>query len=73
MVAVIPINSTNNITLNDVFIINIRLVHLIHTILFIPWAFLYVATFRPVKRNEKIIMIGTGLLIAFATEGSSIF
>jgi VanZ family protein len=57
----------------DVFVVNIRMDHLLHAILYIPWVLLYLMTFRPIKANEKIIMIGVGLLMAFITEGIQYF
>ncbi len=68
--ALLPINGTTNTTLTDVFIINIRLDHLLHATLFIPWAFLYLITFRPVKWNDMLLLVVSGLLMAFATEGA---
>ncbi|MDO9256317.1 MAG: hypothetical protein Q7U54_12450 [Bacteroidales bacterium] len=65
-----PINSTINTTLTDVHVIKIWLDHLLHATLFIPWAFLYLVTFRPVKWDEKLMLVVYGLLMASATEGA---
>ena len=73
LMAVLPINSTTNTTLTDVFVVHIRLDHLLHAVLFIPWAFLYLVTFRPVKWNEQLLLVISGLLMAFATEGVQYF
>ena len=73
LIAVFPINSTTNTTLTDVFIINIRLDHLLHATLFVPWAFLYMVTFRPVKWNEKLMLVVYGLLMATVAEGVQYF
>ncbi|MDO9256314.1 MAG: VanZ family protein [Bacteroidales bacterium] len=73
LMALLPINSTTNTTLTDVFVINIRLDHLLHATLFIPWAFLYIVTFRPVKWDEKLLLVIYGLLMASATEGVQYF
>jgi VanZ family protein len=73
LMAVLPLNSTTNTTLTDVFVINIRLDHLLHATLFIPWAFLYMVSFRPGKWNEKVMLIVYGLLMASATEGVQYF
>ena len=70
---VLPINGTTNTTLTDVFIVRIRLDHLLHATLFIPWALLYLVTFRPVKWSEKLMLVIYGLLMAFATEGVQYF
>ena len=72
LAAVLPINSGSS-SLNNTFIIHIRLDYLLHAILFIPWAFLYLLTFRPVKWNGKLMMVAAGLLMAFATEGVQYF
>ncbi|MEI6747720.1 MAG: VanZ family protein [Bacteroidota bacterium] len=72
MAAVLPINSGSS-SLNNTFIIHIRLDYLFHSILFVPWVLLYVLTFRPAKLFNKFTMIGAGLLMAFATEGVQYF
>jgi len=71
--AVLPINGTTNTTLTDVFLVRIRLDHLLHAILFIPWVFLSFITFRPVKWDEKLMLVVYGMLMAFATEGVQYF
>ena len=71
--AVLPINSTTNTTLTDVHMINIRLDHLLHATLFIPWAFLNLLTFRPVRWDEKLMLVVYGLLMASAAEGVQYF
>ncbi|MFZ4707308.1 MAG: VanZ family protein [Bacteroidales bacterium] len=72
LAAVLPINSGSS-SLNNTFIIHIRLDYLAHAILFIPWILLYVLTFRPANLFDKFTMIGAGLLMAFATEGVQYF
>jgi len=72
LIAVLPINSTTNTTLTDVHVINIRLDHLLHATLFIPWALLYLLTFRPVKWDEKLMLVVYGLLMASAAEGARV-
>ena len=73
LIAVLPINSTTNTTLTDVHVISIRLDHLLHATLFVPWAFLYMVTFRPVKWDEKLMLVVYGLLMASAAEGVQYF
>ena len=73
LMAVLPLNNTTNTTLTDVFIINIRLDHLLHATLFLPWGFLYMISFRPVKWNENLMLVVYGLLMAFTAEGVQYF
>ena len=73
LIAVLPINSTANTTLTDVFVVHIRLDHLLHATIFIPWALLYLIAFRPVKWDEKLMLVIYGLLMASATEGVQYF
>ena len=46
---------------------------MLHATLFIPWAFLYLVTFRPVKWNEKLMLVVYGLLMASVAEGVQYF
>ena len=73
LIAIIPINNVSSGTLNSVFIVRIRLDYLLHSLIFIPWIFLYSVTFRPEKISDKLIMVVAGLLMAFATEGVQYF
>ena len=73
IIAVLPLNSTSESALVDVFVVNIRLDHLLHAILFLPWVFLYLLNFRVAGLFDKLIMVGAGLLMAFATEGVQYF
>ena len=73
VIAIFPINSASSGALNNIYIITVRLDYLLHSILFIPWIFLYLVTFRPATWCDKLIMIGSGLLMAFATEGIQYF
>jgi VanZ family protein len=73
LIAVLPLNSSSSIVLGNVFVVHIRLDYLLHAIIFIPWTFLYFLTFRPVNINDKLSMVGIGLLMAFATEGVQYF
>ena len=54
-------------------IIKIRLDYLLHSILYIPWVFLYIKAFHPVKWHEILLMIAAGLVMAFLTEGVQYF
>ena len=71
--AVMPLNQVSDVTLNHVHVFAIRLDHLLHSILYIPWAFLYIITFRPCNPLQKFILVASGLLMAFATEGVQYF
>ena len=73
LIAVLPLNGSSSTPLNHVFVVRIRLDYLLHASLFIPWVFIYVATFRPAGLTEIFIMAGAGLLMAFATEGVQYF
>ena len=73
LMAVLPLNGTTNTVLTDVFVVHIRLDHLLHATAFIPWAFLYRVTFRPVKWEEKLMLVVYGLLMALAMEGVQYF
>ena len=42
---------------------------MLHATLFIAWAFLYLLTFRPVRWDEKLMLVVYGLLMASAAEG----
>jgi VanZ family protein len=73
LIAVLPINNASSNTLTNVFVVNIRLDYLLHSILFIPWAFMYLVAFRPARLSGRWIAVGTGLLMASATEGVQYF
>jgi glycopeptide antibiotics resistance protein len=73
LMTVLPLNGSSSAHLNDIYVVNIRLDFLIHSILFIPWIFLYTVSFRPAGVSEKLLMIAAGLLMAFATEGVQYF
>jgi glycopeptide antibiotics resistance protein len=72
LAAVLPINSRSS-SVNNIHIIYIRLDYFIHIILFLPWVFLCMITFRPLTFNNKLILVGAGFLMAFATEGVQYF
>ena len=73
LIAVLPLNNISSDILNNVFIVRIRLDYLLHSLLFIPWIFLYSVTFCPENISDKLIMVIAGLLMAFATEGVQYF
>lgn len=68
VLALLPLNGASSVALNHVYIIRIRLDYLIHSVLFIPWVFLYIHAFRPVKWHQILLMICLGLLAAFTAE-----
>ena len=73
LISVLPLNSVSSDALVNVFIVNIRLDYLLHSILFIPWFFISLLTFRAEKISDKLMMAGSGLLMAFITEGIQYF
>ena len=73
LVAIIPISLASCGLLNNTDIITILLEYLLHSLLFIPWVFLYRVTFRPATWSDNLIMVSYGLLMAFATEGVQYF
>ena len=73
LMTILPLNGSSSAHLNDILVVNIRLDYLIHSILFIPWIFLYMISFRPAGLSEKLLMIAAGLLMAFSTEGVQYF
>jgi len=65
IIAVLPLNSSSSLTLNHTFVIHIRLDHLLHSLLFLPW--IIIATrYKQMSLPTAVI---SGLLIAFMTEG----
>jgi glycopeptide antibiotics resistance protein len=73
LIAVLPLNNASSGTMNGTYVVRIRLDYLLHSLLFVPWTFLYSVTFRPGKAFDKWIMIGAGLIMAFTTEGVQYF
>ena len=73
LMAVLPLNGSASVHLNDIYVFHLRLDFLLHSILFIPWVFLYAMSFRPAGLSEKLLMIAAGLLMAFSTEGVQYF
>lgn len=73
LVALLPLNGTSVTTMNNLFVVHIRLDYLLHAALFIPWAFIYILIFRPSGWSQKLWVVATGLLMAFATEGIQYF
>lgn len=59
--------------MNDVFVVRIRLDYLMHSIVFIPWAFLYLKTFNNVTIGDFFVMSVTGVFMATFTEGIQYF
>jgi VanZ family protein len=73
LMAVLPLNGSSSAHLNDIHVVNIRLDYLLHSVLFIPWVFLYTLSFRPAGVTGQLLMITAGLLMAFSTEGVQYF
>ena len=65
LMAVIPLNGLNSHALNNVYIVEIRLDHLLHGILFLPWFFISIRVYRlPVW-----VAIVAGIGLAVVAEG----
>ena len=73
LTAILPLNGASAVTMNHVYIVNIRLDFFLHGILYLPWCYLYMASLRPARLAENLLMISAGLLMAFATEGVQYF
>ncbi len=73
LMAVLPLNGSTSAHLNDIYVVNLRLDYLLHSVLFIPWVFMYTWSFRPAGVTEQLLMISAGLLMAFSTEGVQYF
>jgi hypothetical protein len=62
LMAVMPLNGLNSHALNNVYIVEIRLDHLLHGILFLPWFFISNHIYRlPVW---VAVVAGIGLAVA---------
>ena len=61
LLVVLPLNGQEKLILNNIFIIEIRLDHLLHGVLFVPWFFISVRIRRlPVWVS---IIVGIGLVV----------
>ena len=69
LIAVLPLNSQSNIALNNDYILNIRLDHLLHSIIFIPTLWII---YR-IKKLPLMSSILLALLVAVGTEGIQYF
>jgi VanZ family protein len=69
LLVVLPINSQQNIALNNNYIVHIRLDHLLHSILFIPWFWI---SYR-IRNHPVLLSIALGLAIAVLAEGIQYF
>jgi VanZ family protein len=69
VVAFLPINSTE--TVNNIFIISMRMDYILHFVLFLPWVFLLrMVTNKTFKTApyKTLALIFLGVLFAFSTE-----
>jgi glycopeptide antibiotics resistance protein len=69
LIAILPLNGSSEMALNNVFIIHLRLDHLLHGLLFLPWIFIGITC----KQMETRILIVTGLLAAILLESIQFF
>jgi VanZ family protein len=69
LMAVKPLNGLNSHALNNIYIVEIRLDHLLHGILFLPWFFISIRIYRlPVW-----VAVVAGIGLAVAAEGVQYF
>jgi VanZ family protein len=69
LLAVLPINSQDNMVLNHTYVVHIRVDHLLHGVQFLPW-FLLGIYCRQIPVYKLLII---GLLLAILTEGIQYF
>ena len=69
LMAVIPLNGLNSHALNNVYILEIRLDHLLHGILFLPWFFISIQIFR----QPVWVAVVAGIGLAVSAEGVQYF
>jgi VanZ family protein len=73
LAAVLPINSSDSNSINNIFIIQIRLDYFIHAMLFLPWVLLCQLAFNRALAINYWLIAGAGLLMATFTEGIQYF
>ncbi len=73
LAAVIPINDLSSTHIDDIFVIDIRLDYLLHSGVFIPWAYLYLQIFNSFRKKSYLLMFATGVLMSTFTEGIQYF
>jgi glycopeptide antibiotics resistance protein len=66
--AVFPLQKAGFPGINDVYVLELRLDYLIHTIIFLPWVFLCEFSFKSIIKHRKLIIIMLGIFIAAAAE-----
>lgn len=69
ILAVLPLNGQNSVTLNNTFVIHIRLDHLLHGVIFLPWILIG----RTCKNLSFASLLAFGILLATLTEGIQYF
>ena len=69
LIAVLPFNSQSNIALNNLYVIDIRLDHLLHSIVFIP-ALWVIYRVRKLPLGTSLLL---ALLLAITAEGIQFF
>ncbi len=69
LLAVLPLNSRSSLTLNHTFFIHIRLDHLFHGMMFLPWV-LIALKFKKMSIPSALV---SGLLMAMMIEGIQYF
>jgi glycopeptide antibiotics resistance protein len=69
LMVVLPLNGFSSHALNNVYIVEIRLDHLLHGILFLPWFFISVR----LRRLPLMYAVAAGITLAVAAEGVQYF
>jgi VanZ family protein len=69
LLSILPINDQDSLTLNNTYVIHIRLDHMLHGIILIPWILL--GTWA--KNMSRSLALLTGVFMAFLLEGIQFF
>jgi VanZ family protein len=69
LIAVLPLNGSSEFALNHNFVLSIRLDHLLHSVIFIPWILIG----RTCKNLSFAFLLTFGILLATLTEGIQYF
>ncbi|NVO21359.1 MAG: VanZ family protein [Bacteroidetes bacterium] len=69
LLAILPLNSSSNFALNNTMVIHIRLDHLLHGLVFLPYAFIA----RWIKGMNIPMTLISGLVVAAIMEGIQYF
>ena len=62
LIAILPLNSTNYV-INHVYVVSLRLDHLLHGLLFLPWVFIFYNYYKPTKAKALILGLAAALIL----------